>query len=156
MCSSFKYLGHILSSDGSDDLDIQRQLKSVYARGNSLIRKFHMCSNHIKALLFKSYCSSLYTCQLWRSYKAATFRRLNVAFHCTFKQMLNVSRFESNSMTFVTNGVSTCQEVIRKSVFSFQCRIYESRNAILMCIVRSSHFQRSPLFLKWQNLLFCD
>ena len=156
VCSSFKYLGHILSSDGSDDLDIQRQLKSVYARGNSLIRKFHMCSNHIKALLFKSYCSSLYTCQLWRSYKAATFRRLNVAFHCTFKQMLNVSRFESNSMTFVTNGVSTCQEVIRKSVFSFQCRIYESRNAILMCIVRSSHFQRSPLFLKWQNLLFCD
>ena len=115
-----------------------------------------MCSNSIKALLFKSYCSSLYTCQLWSNYKTATLRRLNVAFHCTFKQMLNVSRYQSNSMTFVNNGVDTCQEVIRKCIHSFSCRIWNSDNVFISCIVQSDHFKLSRLFLKWQNLLFCD
>ena len=39
----YTYLGHILSSDGSDDNDIQRQCGKVYARGNSILQKFHMC-----------------------------------------------------------------------------------------------------------------
>ena len=153
-CSSFKYLGHFLSDDGSDDLDIQRQYKSIYARGNSLIRKFHMCSNSVKSLLFKSYCSSMYTCHLWRSYKQTTVRKLRVAFHCTFKQLLNLSRFDSNSMTFVTNGVHTCQEVVRNCIFGFYCRINNSCNEIVSYIVHSDRFLRSPLYLHWESLLY--
>ena len=41
---SFKYLGHILTNNGSDDLDIGRQRKKIYAQGNSILRKFYMCS----------------------------------------------------------------------------------------------------------------
>ena len=32
--NSFKYLGHILSGNGSDDQDIERQGKKIYAQGN--------------------------------------------------------------------------------------------------------------------------
>ena len=39
-----KYLGHFVTSDSTDDADIERQVKKVYAQGNSILAKFHMCS----------------------------------------------------------------------------------------------------------------
>ena len=38
------YLGHILRNSGNDDKDIMRQCQPLYAKGNVLLRKFHMCS----------------------------------------------------------------------------------------------------------------
>ena len=38
----YTYLGHIISSDGTDDIDIQRQRGRLYAQGNSILRKYHM------------------------------------------------------------------------------------------------------------------
>ena len=60
-----KYLGHVISADMKDDLDIMRQCRQLYAQGNALARRFHMCSDNVKVTLFRSYCSSLYTSQLW-------------------------------------------------------------------------------------------
>ena len=65
---NFEYLGHILSKDGTDDLDIERQRKKIYATGNSLLRIFHMCSVDVKMTLSSSYCTPLYTAHLWTNY----------------------------------------------------------------------------------------
>ena len=65
-----KYLGHVITDDLKDDSDIARQYKRIYAQGNALIRKFYMCSEHVKCTLFRSFCTSLYTCQLWCNYKS--------------------------------------------------------------------------------------
>ena len=54
-----KYLGHVISADMKDDLDIMRQCRQLYAQGNALARRFHMCSDNEKVTLFRSYCSSL-------------------------------------------------------------------------------------------------
>ena len=51
-----------LSADMKDDLDIMSQL---YAQGNALARRFHICSDNVKVTIFRYYCSSLYTSQLW-------------------------------------------------------------------------------------------
>ena len=56
-----KYLGHVISADMKDDLDIMRQCRQVYPQGNALARRFHMCSDNVKVTMFRSYCSSLYT-----------------------------------------------------------------------------------------------
>ena len=37
-----RYLGHIISNNGKDDKDIMRQCQQLYARGNVLLRKFHI------------------------------------------------------------------------------------------------------------------
>ncbi|CAL4204669.1 unnamed protein product, partial [Meganyctiphanes norvegica] len=63
--TEYTYLGHILTDTLSDDLDILRQRRKIFAQGNSIIRKFHMCSQDVKLTLFRSYCSSLYTAHLW-------------------------------------------------------------------------------------------
>ena len=54
------YLGHILCNSGKDDKDIMRQCQQLYARGNVLLRKFHMCSMSVKIQLFNTYCSPMY------------------------------------------------------------------------------------------------
>ena len=64
-----KYLGHFMSDDLSDDTDIRRQCRKLYAQGNTLARKFHRCSPDVKATLFRTYCTALYTAQLWCNYR---------------------------------------------------------------------------------------
>ena len=44
-----------------------------------LLRKFRMCSMSVKIQLFNTYCSPMYTAQLWWNHTAASFHRLNVA-----------------------------------------------------------------------------
>ena len=73
-----KYLGHVISADMKYDLDIMRQCRQLYAQGNALTlaHRFHMCSDNVKVTIFRSYCSSLYTSQLWWKYKVNSIRKL--------------------------------------------------------------------------------
>ena len=40
----YKYLGHCISDELSDDDDMTRQGTKVYAQGNALIGTFYMCT----------------------------------------------------------------------------------------------------------------
>ena len=51
-----KYLGHLITADGKDEKDMVRACRQLYAQGNSLIRKFHMCTETVKIKLFVIYC----------------------------------------------------------------------------------------------------
>ena len=62
---SYKYLGHIINSDLCDDADIMRQTRCLYARANTIIRKFNSASLNTKLMLFRAYCMPIYGCQLW-------------------------------------------------------------------------------------------
>ena len=42
--SKYKYIGHIITEDLCDNVDISRQYKIIYAQGNALIRKCYMCT----------------------------------------------------------------------------------------------------------------
>ena len=59
------HYGHIINEDMSDDADVFRQVKCLYIRGNIISRKFANCSINVKLVVFKTYCSCLYTSQLW-------------------------------------------------------------------------------------------
>ena len=37
---SFRYLGHIITTNFRDDSDIEREIKSLNIRGNIIVRKF--------------------------------------------------------------------------------------------------------------------
>ena len=43
-----KYLGHIINNNLTDDDDIARQKRCIYAQANVLARKFNLCNNTIK------------------------------------------------------------------------------------------------------------
>ena len=82
--SMYKYLGHCINDELSDDDDMTRQRNKIYAQGNALIRKFYMCTENVKIALFKSYCTTLYTSTMWCKYRRESLRKLCVAYNNIF------------------------------------------------------------------------
>ena len=70
-----KYLGHFICNTMRDDTDILRQRRQLYARANVLARKFYMCTDEVKVLLFRTFCCNLYTCQLWWNFTQTAMRK---------------------------------------------------------------------------------
>ena len=87
-----------------------RQYKRIYAQGNALIQKFYMCTEDVKCTLFKLYCTSLYTYQLWHNYKSESTRKLCVAYNNVFRLLCNELRNCSTSYVCVT-GITHLQKV---------------------------------------------
>ena len=53
----YKYLGIVLDTELSDDKDIQRQLRYQYCAANKLRASYSWCSNAVKNVLFRSFCT---------------------------------------------------------------------------------------------------
>ena len=69
MVASYKYLGHYITDDNSDDDDINRQCRTLFVQGNIILRKFNMCTLGLKLTLFRTYGSPMCTAELWWNYK---------------------------------------------------------------------------------------
>ena len=49
----YKYFGHIISSEVSDDADIDQERKTLAIRGNMLAHRFQFFSEDVKTTLFR-------------------------------------------------------------------------------------------------------
>ena len=149
-----KYLGHVISADMKDDLDIMRQCRQLYAQGNALARCFHMCSDNVKVTIFRSYCSSLYTSQLWWKYKVNSIRKLYVAYNNAFRMLFMLPRDGSASGMFAVHNVMSCPALVRKLVFGFYKRVKASQNSIVQAICASDIWWKSSIRANWNKLLY--
>ena len=154
-----KYLGHIITDDGKDDKDILNACGQLYAQGNSLLRKFHMCSDKVKTKLFVTYCSQFYCAHLWKFNKSdRIYNKLRVAYNNVFRFLLGLARDEqgipcSASGMFVSRNVKSFEEILRNLIFRFQSRLDLSNNE-LVCSTVNVHYLMDSKFRKhWQRLL---
>ena len=153
---SIKYLGHYFSNDLTDTKDIKRQCAKLYIQGNTIIRKFYMCTVDVKLTLFRCFCMPMYTPHLWWNYTKATINRLYVSYHNIFKLFLGFSKFESTSLLCTVYNTLNCASVIRHSIFRFMCRLEKSNNAIVRCLMSTSLLWTSRIRKKWCSLLFVN
>ena len=114
-----KYLGHFISNTLQDDKDILRQCRQLCARGNMLLRTFYMCSTEVKLTLLKTFCSPIYTAQLWWNYIAASIHKLHVAYNNVFRLLLRQPKYFSVPTMFIENHVPNSKAVIRNIVYKF-------------------------------------
>ena len=149
-----KYLGHIICNDMSDDDDMMRQRRQLYAQGNVLSRRFHMCSLEVKNVLFRTFCTPLYTCQLWSRYTARSLHKLYVAYNNAFRMMHHLPTYCSASEMFTVNRVPNCAAVIRNLTFKFMSRLGLSSNALVCSIIDSDLKFVSRIRLHWMNMLY--
>ena len=141
----------------TDDKDIYRQRRKLYAQANMLSRKFSMCTVPVKVSLFRSICTPLYTGHLWCRYRQESIRRLTVAYNDCMRLLLRVPRSSSASQMFVSVGVPTCPAVLRNLMYKFMCRATESVNDIITVITdptRSSVRFTSKLWNHWRTCLY--
>ena len=135
---SVKYLGHHLTNELYDDLDIRRQCRAINVRGNILFREFHMFSVPVKLKLFNSYCASVYTPHLWWNYKKMSVCKLQITYHNILKMNIGLSKYESTSATCAISNTQCCQSVIRNLVYKFVCRLDKYNNTIVKALLSSS------------------
>ena len=152
----YTYLGHIITDNMSDDLDILRQRKIIYAQGNNIRGKFYMCSPDVKLTLFRSYCASMYTAHLWTNYTQAVIKKLYTAYHNMLKLIIGVSKREHTRPICVTLEVSYCPALIRKYVYKFTYRLQKSNNEFLKAICDMSSFYKSNIWKHWRLLLYTN
>lgn len=158
VCDEVKYLGHYITDDLSDDRDIFRQRRMMYAQANMLIRKFSMCSGSVKTTLFRAFCTPMYTAHLWRRYRKCSMQKLNVAYNDGMRLMLKVPRWSSASQMFVSAGVPTCSAVLRNIMYRCMCRLTDSVNSIILTLTNptlSSVRFFSSMWNHWHFSLYC-
>ena len=136
-----------------------RACRLLYAQGNSLIRKFHMCTEKVKIRLFTTYCSQVYCAHLWQ-YQVTdkSYRKVKVAYNNVFRFLLRLPRDDqgrpcSASQMFVSRKVKSFQEIIRNVVFKFQCRLNNSGNDLVKSTLFVHIKERSKLRKHWHKLL---
>ena len=149
-----KYLGHLFCCSLKDDRDIQQQTRALYARANSLIRNFINCSLQCKILLFKSFCTCIFGCNLWHDFSNTVFKKLCVAYNKCIRVLFNLPSICSISEHCVTLNLPTINEVLRKNIFSLYNRLGRNNNFLIKNILDSDCLFTSPILKHWRNLLF--
>ncbi len=151
--SRYTYLGVVINDDLCDDNDIARQTSSIYARGNSLIRKFKSANDHVKLQLFKTYICTMYGAPLWSQYHVNSYKRIVVAYKRIYRNMLQI-KIGSITADMIKVGCDPFDVIIRKYVYSFRNRVIQSNNPMLCVIFQSVGFMYGTVANKWKSILF--
>ena len=151
---SYKYLGCIISNACSDNMDIKKHIRGLYARANMLSRRFFHCSPEVKMTLFRSYCTNFYCTQLWFNYSKETMRKLCVAYNNTIRKLLGYSRFCSASGMLVETNLASFQCLRRKAVYGFKLRIESSNNLLLQHMYTAVQYTGGPSIVEWNKTLY--
>ena len=156
ICSKAKYLGHVITDQLSDDDDLYRQRRILYAQANMLGRKFHSCSPEMKVNLFRAYCTPLYTAPLWVKFKKASMYKLQVAYNDCMRILLKKPRWSSASELFCSVRVYTFHALLRNLMYKFMCRLNDSMNSVIMLLCNpslSSTRYQSAFWKHWYGCL---
>jgi len=152
--SECKYLGFILNDCMSDESEILKQMKCLYARCNTILRKFRNCTHDTKKQLFESFCTNFYCMPLWCLYSNSVLQKLRVAYNNVFRTLFNYPRWQSASAMFVFNEITCFNALRRKSVFSFMNRVFNSDNVLIRSLSANFNVYTNNLFYRWQQLLY--
>ncbi|XP_045499418.1 uncharacterized protein LOC123697044 [Colias croceus] len=145
----FKYLGHWVTEDLKDSVDIERERRALSVRCNMLARRFSRCTGTVKVALFKAYCQSFYTCSLWVNYTQRTYSDLRVQYNNAFRVLMGLPRHCSASAMFAAADTDGFAAIMRKRCASIMRRTRDSPNTILRALADRWD---SPMLARWIRL----
>ena len=156
--TTYCHLGHIISSKFDDSDDIFNRKNHFIGQVNSLLCFFSKMDLLVKIKLFKSYCSSLYGCELW------SLASVDVdSFCCAWRTALRRLLFlpfntHSSLLPFLTDSIPILFEICKRSIrfivgcLSSHSRLVQfvARHGVLFCkynsIIGSNVFYCCKLF----------
>jgi len=127
----FKYLGHIILHNMSDNADIDREIRNMFFRANILVRKFSKCSVTVKIQLFKSFCINLYGSALWHQYSARTLYRLQSCYNKCMKILFGYRKHYSVTTTLLELQLPSFHTVLLNSMSVFRGMWAKCNNSIV-------------------------
>ena len=150
---AYKYLGHWISDNLSDEMDINCNIKRLYTTSYSLSNRFRNCSKYVCILLFKTFCSNMYLCSLWDT-DNAYFKKIQVAYNNAYRISLGYKPRCSASEMYLYDNVDNIIIKLRKSYYSLYNRVKLSDNSIIKMIYLYNVSRPSSIFKTWCTSLF--
>ena len=131
--------------------DIMKQMRGLYARAHSVLRKFAACSFELKLTLFKAFCTSFYCAHLWYKFTKHVMSKVRVAYNNVFRLLFGYRRSCSASEMFVYNNIYNFEGRLRKNINDFTMRIIigSSSNVLIATLIENSFILAGPLRQKW-------
>jgi hypothetical protein len=126
-----KYLGHWLSSDENDNVDITYQTRQLYARTNFLIRRFAKCSYFVKLCLFRAYCINFYGVALWNHYNVSVLQKFQAAYNKCVKLFFGYERRYSMTGVFFELNLKTSNTMLHNTKHNFAQSVACHDNALV-------------------------
>ena len=154
--SQFKYLGHIITERFTDDEDIEREIRNLYIRGNTIARKFKFLENEMKCALFRSYCYPLYTSSLWACYRQSTLDKMKVCYNDVLRALFSEPRSSSARTLAVQNNIRSFFETFRVVAYSLMSRVEHSNNSLIYALLRSDSYTLSSTRGSWVQTLYTN
>ena len=111
----------------------------------------------VKVKLFNTYCSPMYTAQLWWNHTANSFHRLNVCYNNILRRLLRRPCYCSASALFAECGIPKSKAVIRNLIYKFITRLNESTistNDVILAILSSDIRWTSCIRHYWVKTLY--
>ena len=152
--NEIKYLGFMLTSNGTDNAHVANQYRSLCVRANMVMRNFSNVTDDVKRLLFQSFCTSLYCISLLFNVRQSDLKTLKVCYNNCLRRFFNIGRFTSVSQTCIQKGIPTFKELRRSSVVSLYMRMKHSQNSIIRKLMSVSSFHASIIFNAWKHIAF--
>ncbi|RVE40147.1 hypothetical protein evm_015203, partial [Chilo suppressalis] len=121
----FKYLGHWITSNLNDNLDINRERRSLAVRCNMIARS------------------------LWVDYTQRAYSDLRVQYYNAFRVLMGLPRFCSASGMFAESQIDGFHAIMRKRCASMLGRLRASSNGILRTLAARWD---SPMLKRWVHL----
>ena len=151
-----KYLGVMIHSSMKTTIDVTRQTKKFYMQANLLLRNFRHCSDDVKCSLFQTYCTNMYCCQLWFNSTKSSINKLSTSYNSVLRRLLCISKPYSASNMFVSRGIPSFAELLRKSIYRFTKRIEVSSNSIIAACLSPLLYISSPVRKWWSSVLYVN
>jgi len=156
ICCPLQISGIVLDTELSDDKDIQRQLRYQYCAANKLRASFSRCSKAVKNVLFRSFCTPMYTSQLWCNFRTSCMQRLRVAYNFGCRALYNLPWRASVCSHQVQCNIPTFEGLLRKNTYLFLERCRKSNNIWLRALMQSDCLYSSLFFEHYNRILLCE
>ena len=147
----YNHLGIVLDTELSDAKDIQRQLRYQYLQQTSC-EPLSRCSNAVKNVLFRSFCTPTYASQLCCNFRKSCMQRLRVAYNFGCRALYNLPWRASVSNHQVQWNISTFEALLRKYTYLFLERCRKSNNVWLRALVQSDCLHSSLFFEHYNRI----
>ena len=114
-----------------------RQMRSLYAKSNRLLRTFSHCSIDVKVTLYQSYYTSLYCPFLWTNYKQSTFIKIRVSFNNAYRKTCRLLKRSSASTMYANHNICSFETMLRKPILGFMQRLENSTSTTICTLYQS-------------------
>ena len=112
----------IVSNSLSDDDDIEREIRNMFVRCDTLVRKFSNCSVNVKVTLFRSFCLCLYDIALWNVYKTGSLQKFRSCYHRCATLFFKYKKFDSNTCMLLETGLPSFDTIVNNANYVFSSR----------------------------------